>query len=200
MSSSGVFSYQTRSAGKKYVKKLRHQGMVPAVLNNTKAECVNVALSSFDVEEIYNTGYISSSVLTLENDGQRKQVVVTDYELHPVTERVLHLDLKEISQSDTVKAKVVVRYKNKLLSTGIKRGGSLNKIKRFISVSAKPEDLPKEVIVDLAKLNVGDSVRIADLEIGNKVRVLEEPESVIVAIKGSKGAKSTTTTDGSDTA
>jgi len=167
-----------------HMKQLRKDGFVPAVIHKKGTKVENVSIESVDLQALYETGYIKSTVINLDYNSKEVRVIVYDYHTHPVSGKIIHVDFKVITKSEYFITDVVIRFKNKSMSPGIKRGAKLNKIKRSLKIKTKADSLPKEVIVDLSKLNIGDNIKISDCSFEKDVHPLDKVDTVIVATKG----------------
>jgi len=109
-----------------------------------------------------------------------------DIQYHPVNDNILHVDFLQIFDDKVVTVSIPLNYTG--ISKGILKGGRLFRKYRKLRVSALPGDLPDEIVVDITKLNINDSVKIEDLLRPN-LTFLDPPKSVAVAIKSARAVE-----------
>ncbi|MDH5796852.1 MAG: 50S ribosomal protein L25 [Anaplasmataceae bacterium] len=139
-------------------------------------------------------GKLSNECITLkiEGGGDRK-VVIKDYDLHPVTNIVEHIDFIDISKHETIALDVKLSFVNAQDSPGIKYGGVLNIVKKKINIICKVDALIKTIAIDLTGKLVGHSVRIKDLILPDNTfgyGIKYDPNDTIATILGKRSMKS----------
>ena len=105
--------------------------------------------------------------------------------MHPVTDKPRHIDFLELDDNKQVKVSLPVRTTGAAI--GVINGGKLRQNYRMLKLLGLPGDLPEAVSIDIAKLRIGTSVRIKDLDIPN-ITILEPTEAVVVGVKRARGA------------
>jgi large subunit ribosomal protein L25 len=170
-------------AGKGAARAARRAGTVPAVVygNKQAAELVSVDPKSLSMA-LRKRGFFST-VIALKLDGRELKVLPRDVQLHPVTEKPLHADFLRVDERTEVRVWVPVRFVNQELSPGIKRGGVLNVVRREIELVCPVGKIPRDIRVDLAGLNITDSVHISAIQLPEGVRsVIAERDFTIASI------------------
>ena len=178
-----VLPIKTRSEiGKNANHKLRTQGYIPAVLySHGVSQAIMVEKKNFF--KIFK-GHISENLLIdLQFNDQSSSPVkafIKDYQRHPITDEILHLDFFKVTMTETITTKAPIEIIGS--SIGVKQGGILEIIEREIEVECLPTDLPEKVQIDVTNLAMGQSIHVKDIILPKGVQILSSPESVIVAV------------------
>lgn len=170
------------SIGKKSAKDLKRDGYLIANIYAKGIENINAA---FKVNEFIK--YVRDKK-TLAFDikvGDKKyNVVVEEYQKHPVTNTLTHVDLRIVL--DDILSKYYVPVKTKGSAVGLKNKGVLVQSKRRLPVKCKGKDLPNEFLLDVSKLNTGDSIIVRDIEAPKGVTILEGANVAVVGVLAAK--------------
>ncbi|MGC9332097.1 MAG: 50S ribosomal protein L25/general stress protein Ctc [Bacteroidales bacterium] len=167
--------------GKKATKKLRKQGEVPCVLYGGD----NIVHFHAPVNDFRHLLYTPEVYfVNLEIGDNVYKAIIKDYQFHPVTDTVIHLDFFEIKEGKAMDMKIPVHLSG--VAEGVKEGGVLKQDYRYLKVRALPKDMPESIEIDITPLIIGDSVKVGDLEIENATILEKENVSVvgIVAVRG----------------
>jgi large subunit ribosomal protein L25 len=123
----------------------------------------------------------------LEVEGETFDCVIQEVQFHPVTDRIVHLDLLQILPGKPV------RVEMPLLTTGtaagVIGGGRLQMLFRRVPVRGLADDLPESIVIDVTALEIGDNKRVADIEVPN-CTVLLNDSTLLVAVKRTRAAMS----------
>lgn len=170
--------------GKEIAKKLRAQGMIPAVIYGPGTEPIPLAVKANELKRIlyrYREEQIIFN-LTLEDNGSssKKTALVKELQYHPVTDEIIHVDFYEISMEREVEVEVPVEIVGK--AKGVELGGHLQQLLQTITVACLPGLIPDKIEVDVTELGLGDVLRVKDLTPPEGVRYLDDPEEPIVTI------------------
>ncbi|WP_114951962.1 50S ribosomal protein L25/general stress protein Ctc [Sphingosinicella terrae] len=148
-------------AGKGASRALRNQGRVPAVVYGGNQEPLSVHLEEKALAKILNTGHFMNSVVMIDVGGKPTRTLPKDVQFHPVTDRPLHVDFLRISEHATVTVAVPIRFVGEENSRGLKRGGVLNAVRHELELVCDAAEMPDEIVIDLAGLDIGDSLHIS---------------------------------------
>jgi large subunit ribosomal protein L25 len=180
-----VVKGQRRTAlGKKNSKKLREQEIVPAVLYGGE-EPIHFAVPFSDLRKLVYTPNVY--LIDLDIDGQVYPALMQDVQWHAVEEQILHVDFLMIGSEKAIKIEVPVKITG--LAKGIKAGGKLKSNLRRLKVKAMASDLPDFITIDVTKLGIGDSIKVADLSV-DKVEFLDNKSNLVVSVIVTRAAKS----------
>lgn len=147
--------------GKGAARELRRQGLVPAVIYGGKQPPVTISIPFKDAQKAIYAGGFLSHVLTLDVGGEKHQVIPRDYQLDVVKDSAMHVDFLRVTKGTTLTVEVHVTFINEEKSPGLKRGGTLNVVRHTIEVNAPADNIPEEIVIDLAGTDIGDSIHIS---------------------------------------
>ncbi|MBL6932837.1 MAG: 50S ribosomal protein L25/general stress protein Ctc [Rhodospirillales bacterium] len=156
-------------AGKGAARATRRAGRVPAVIYGNKQDPVMISLDPVELMMQLRGGGFFSSVYELDAAGTKHRVLPRDLQLHPVTDRPLHVDFMRFSAKTRLNVEVAVVFINEEDCPGLKQGGVLNIVRHTIELLCSPDHIPENLVVDLAGLEVGDSVHISSMKLPDDV-------------------------------
>ena len=167
-----VLNVQVRErSGTGGARAARGEGMVPGILYGGSQAPVPIAVKMGEFHKALHTGKLLGHLVTLKYGDESQPVIAKDVQFHPVTESPLHFDLFRVDAHSQIRIAVPVHFRNQDASPGMKRGGALNVNLHEIEVMAPADAIPEEIVVDLTGLDIGDSVRAADLAMPDRVQV-----------------------------
>lgn len=180
-----VLSVQTRQEqGKNANRRLRRRGMIPAVVYGGDQPPLPVALDPKSILQILHSQTGANTLFFLELDGKRDaktRLIIHDVQYDPVSEHPLHVDLTRVRMEQEMRVKVPVQAVG--ISKGVKlQGGILDFITREIEVMCLPANIPDHIRIDVSELEIGDSIRVADLPQAEGYRIVSEPERPVVVV------------------
>jgi large subunit ribosomal protein L25 len=171
-------------AGKGASRAARRAGQVPAVIYGAKAAPDAITVSEKDVRKLINTGHFTTAIIEIEVAGKKQKTLMRDIQLHPVSERPVHIDFLRVDATTKVHVKVPVHFKDQPDSPGIKRGGVLNIVHHEIELECPAGSIPDEVMISLKGLDVGATIHLADIALpaGVKPHVREKDFTVATIV------------------
>ncbi len=172
-----------KDLGKKATIAVRKEGKVPCVLYGG-AENVHFVVAEKDLAKLLYTPVVYT--IDLNVDGKSYSAVMREIQFHPVSDRVLHIDFYQISESKPVVIEVPVKLQG--FAEGVQAGGKLALIMRKLKVKAPLADLPGEVVLDVTNLGLGKSIRVKDLSF-DKFEIMNAKDVVIAQIKLTRAAR-----------
>ena len=162
MSEQLTLSAETRDrAGKGASRAMRREGRVPAVVYGNKEAPLAIHLEEKALVKALSTGHFMNSVVMIDVAGGATRTLPKDVQFHPVTDRPLHVDFLRISEHAKVTVAVPIRFTGEEKSRGLKRGGVLNAVRHDLELTCDAAEIPDEVEVSLAGLDIGDSLHIS---------------------------------------
>jgi len=170
--------------GKKDTKAVRREGSIPCVLYGI-AEPVHFSVNTPDVRHLVYTPHVYFVELNLE--GKKYQAVLKDMQTHPVSDAIMHIDFQAIQEDKPVAMSIPVSVVGS--SPGVRNGGKLVVNLRKLVVSALPKNMPDQITVDISKLNIGDGLRIREIQLEG-VTFMENGSIVITAVRMTRSARS----------
>ena len=168
--------------GKNNCNRLRNEGFIPAVLYS-HGESESIKISEKEFYKLFK-GHISESVIfnlhVAGSSDKDLMAFVKDYCKHPVTEKVLHLDLFKVTKDEKIQTHVPVE----LVGTpaGLKLGGVLKHGERELIVHCMPRHLPEKIEVDISALLVGDVIHVKDIKHGEELEILTSGNNLIASV------------------
>ncbi len=164
-------------------KTLRKSGTMPAVLYGAKTKSLPLQVNQRDFEKIFRQAGENTLInLEVEGEGVHK-VLIHDVAKHFMKNEPIHVDFYEVDLSKKIHATVPLHFVG--TSVAVKElGGILIKSLNQIQVEALPTDLPQFLEVTIEKLSTfEDLIRVAEIPVNEKIRILDDPEAVIVSVQ-----------------
>ncbi len=172
-----------KKIGKSETIKLRKAEQVPCVLYGGK-ESVHFSAIEKDFRHLIYTPRVY--LVNLDIDGKTYMSILQDIQFHPVTDKILHVDFLEISEYVAIKIAIPIQLNG--FAEGVKSGGRLYTMLRKLKVRALPKDLLDILEIDIENVELGESIKIQDLDFKN-LELLDPPASVVCSVKLTRVAK-----------
>jgi large subunit ribosomal protein L25 len=172
-----------KTTGKGPARVLRRQGLVPAVLYGPETASLPLTISTDDLMKVYQKSGSELFILNLiiKNGGtQNKTAMVKEVQMSPLSNRCLHVDFYEISMEKEITVKVPIELTGK--SIGVESGGMLQLVRHELEVSCLPGNVPGKIEVDVSHLDIGDSVHIEDVTVGEKIRLQYDTNYTVATV------------------
>ena len=162
-------------------RRLRKQGLVPGVLYGRGKTPHAIAIPERQLRRALTGSHGMHAILDVVLEGQKTThpSVLKDFQADPLSGRVAHVDLQEVRLDQPIQAQVVVELVGE--AQGAKEGGVLSQVTREINVEALPMAIPERIEADISGLNIGDTLRLADLGMQEGVTYLDDPEETVLA-------------------
>ena len=162
----------------------RNAGLVPGILYGADKAPVPIAVVASEFRKALHTGKLLGHLVTLKHGDERQSVIAKDVQFDPIMDEPVHFDLFRVDAHAPIRIAVPVHFHNQDASPGLKRGGVLNIDHHEVDLMAPADAIPEEIVVDLTGLDVGDTVRAADLVLPQGVEVHTHHKDAIVASIG----------------
>lgn len=195
----GKLTVQHRAkTGKGISRVTRNSGDVPGVCYGAGMEApIAISVDPKALKACLDPAKRRNTVIdvTIENDSGSPislQAMLWDYQVHPLKQVVTHVDLKSIDPNKKVEAEVPVRSEG--THNGAINGGLLSWARHQVTISAKPADIPAELVLDITALDLGDTLHISDLLLPEGVEYAGSTKLTIVTCIAPKGLKADDTT------
>lgn len=172
-----------KSIGNGPARVLRREGKMPAVLYGPKTETILLSVDIKEFETIIKKSSVGQALLNLViKNGKEitKPVMIKELQTHPVSRNFLHVDFYEIDMQRKIRAMVPVTTTG--ISAGVELGGLFQIVRREIEVLCLPNDIPETFEIDITDLNIGDSVHVEDIPLGDNVEILSDVNFTVVTI------------------
>ncbi len=164
-------------------RRLRRQGIVPGVLYGD-GEVVAIAIAERELRRALTGESGLHAILDVEIDGKgsTRASILKEYQVDPVRGGVTHVDLQEVRLDRTIHASVAVQLVGGDDAPGVREGGVLSQPLRELNVEALPLEVPERIELDVSGMEIGGTMRIADVPVPDGVTLLDDPESVVATV------------------
>ncbi len=160
--------------GKGASRRLRREGKVPAILYGGHAEPRALALDHQKLRQVVGDERFYSSIISINVGAEKQPAIVKDVQMHPAKNAVLHVDLQRVLENEKIRLHVPIHFRNESTAPGVKtQGGVVSHHLADVEVVCLPKDLPEFFVADLAALNLGDTLYLADLAVPADVTITE---------------------------
>lgn len=146
-----------------------HERM-PAIIYGGDSEPLPICILHKDIVKAMQNESFHTQVLTIRVNGREEKALLKDLQRHPAREEFLHADFLRVSAGKKITVRAPLRFLNADRCHGVKiEGGMLSHAATDLEVRCLPEDLPEYIEIDVADLNVGDTVHISDVQLPERV-------------------------------
>lgn len=169
--------------GSPETRRLRKQGLVPGVLYG-RDEPISICVEERELRRALTGAGGLHSILDVQVDGTGKShaSILKDYQVDKVRGHVTHVDLQEVRLDQPITATVTVQLIGGDDAPGVREGGVLSQPLREIQVQALPLEVPEHIDLDVSQMATGDTLRIGDLNVGDDVTLLDDPDTVVATL------------------
>lgn len=179
-----IIAHKREPKGKGGARKLRSQGLIPAIFYGPKTQSTAVACELKELIRVLEHGQNVLINLKIKDGmgdkGESDHVVmVRDFQVDPLKGVPIHADLYKVSMKEAMTVEVPVRLIGK--PEGTKMGGVLEQVRRELEVECLPDNLPAHIEIDVSHLDIGDSIHVQDIT-ADKVKILTEPHLTIATV------------------
>ncbi len=157
-------------AGKGAARAARRAGRVPAVIYGAKKTPVMISLDPQDLDRAIKGGGFFATLYDIKVNGMSERVLARDLQLHPVSDRPLHIDFLRVSAASEVTVQVPCVFINEEESPGMRRGGVLNVVRYELELSCRADAIPQQIEIDLTGLEINDSIHISQITLPEGVQ------------------------------
>ncbi|MFN8700518.1 MAG: 50S ribosomal protein L25/general stress protein Ctc [Rhodospirillales bacterium] len=176
-------------AGKGAARAVRREGRVPAVIYGDKTAPVMISLDPRDIMREASKAGFFTRLYDVEVDGKAHRVLPRDIQFHPVNDKPEHVDFHRVGETTRVRVEVPVKLENLEKSPGVKRGGVVNLVRHAIEVWAMPGNIPSRIVIDMAGLDIGDSIHIEAIKLPEGVKPTIARNFTVVALRAPSVSK-----------
>ena len=197
MASDFELSAQLRTdLGKGASRRLRRQAdLVPAVLYGANQEPASLSIAHKDLHKACENEAFFAHIISLDVDGSKENAIVKALQRHPAKDRIMHADFQRVRMDVAISVDVPVHVMNEENCIGVKQnGGTVSHTMSTISISCLPGNLPEYLEVDVAALDLGDSIHLSEISLPEGVTIPElelgaDHDQVVVSIIATRAAK-----------
>jgi large subunit ribosomal protein L25 len=169
--------------GSPETRRLRKRGFIPGVLYG-RGEPVSISVEERELRRALTGAGGLHSILDVEIDGtgSTHASILKDYQVDKIRGHVTHVDLQEVRLDQPIQATVTVQLIGGEDAPGVREGGVLSQPLREIQVEALPLEVPEHIDLDVSQMEVGGTLRIADITAQEGVTFLDDPETVVATV------------------
>lgn len=147
----------------------RRAGSVPGVVYGLGETPISIAVDELVLNRLVGTGSFFSQLFRLDVGGDKISVLARDLQVHPVTDRAMHVDFLRVDADAEIAVEVPVVFLNEEACPGLREGGVLNVVRYNVEVSCRPDAIPEQIEVDLSGFEMGDSIHISAVSLPDGV-------------------------------
>ncbi len=171
-------------------RRLRQQGLVPAIFYGASTENIALAVKSTDLMKLRKEKKVHAFIKLIIDDGGKKLEklsLIKELQIQPLTGKLFHADFYEVDMKKKLAFDVTLNFVGKAI--GVENGGELQHIKREVKVLCLPADLPDHIDVDITDIDIGHSLKVRDLVLPETMTHLDPPDAAVVSVAAIKVVK-----------
>jgi large subunit ribosomal protein L25 len=167
--------------GKNVARRLRRQGLIPAVLYGEGTATVPLILAKKDVIAILKSDTGENTIFKVAFDSKGQDAMFKDVQIDPSTDELIHADLIQISMDKAIRVNVPILLQGDPI--GVKtEGGFVDFMTREVEIECLPKDIPENLKIDISQLHLHQSVKAGEVATPEGVKLISDPASVVVLI------------------
>ena len=174
---------ERNNPGKNESRRMRKQGLVPAVVYGGNKEPRSIAVDPKLLLKIFHSESGANTIfqLNLQGTDQRRHVMIKEYQVDPVKGALLHVDLVRIQMDEAIEVMVPIRIVGDAVGVKVD-GGILDHVNREIRIESLPANIPEHIDIDVRPLKIGDTRRVSDIPQSDRFKIMSDPEQILVVI------------------
>jgi large subunit ribosomal protein L25 len=166
-----------KDSGSRRARKHRKSGLIPAILYGHKQDNLMFLLDKKEFIKALDSGV---KTVSLKWNGSEEMALVKDVQFDTFGKEILHIDFVRIALTEKVTTQVpIVLYGT---SQGVKEGGILDHAMKEAEIECLPTEIPKDIRINVSELKIKDSLHIKDIELPPNVKILENPDAIVVSV------------------
>jgi large subunit ribosomal protein L25 len=173
-------------------RRLRQKGFIPAIFYGRSTENILLAVKNEELVKLHKEKKDHAFIKLIIDDGGKKiekLSLIKELQRQPLTGKLYHADFYEVDLKNKLTFEVSLQFVGKAI--GVENGGELQHIKRVVKVSCLPANLPDHIEVDVASLDIGDSIKIKELKLADGITILDPADQAVAAVAAIKVVKAT---------
>lgn len=175
-----------KDTGKGIARRLRKEGLMPAIVYGPKTESLLLEVNSSELMKILR-GKEENVFINLRIDNDKiidKFTIIKELQIDPVSRKFFHVDFCEIDKTQAITLDIPIHFKGE--AKGVDAGGDLHHIKREIKVSCLFSMLPEFIEVDISELNIGDSMKVHEIKLPEGIAILDHEDTILASVTAPK--------------
>ncbi len=167
-----------RKEGTRPSRRLRREGKVPAVVYGLNTDPLAVSIEWPALRKVLTTDSGLNALITLDIDGDKALAVIKDLQRHPVRRDVIHVDFLRVTEDMTIDVEVPIILEGEARNVTM-YDGMIDQSMYSMTVSVKPTDVPQQIIVDVTALELGETIKVADINLPAGASSAMNPEETV---------------------
>ena len=168
--------------GKNANRRLRVAGRIPAVMYGGARDAVAMSVTPGAIQSVLYADAGQNTIFSLELDGEvQANAMVKEYQLDPVKGNLIHADLMAINMDQELFLTVAIEIVGEAVGVTLD-AGTMDVVTREVEVQCLPADIPESIKVDVSELQINQYIRVKNIEVNPKVKMLTDPELVLVTV------------------
>ena len=174
--------------GKGAARTARREGLVPGVVYGGGKDPISINLKHNVLLKSLRAGHFMATLINLRVDGQDNTVICRAVQRDVVKDLPIHVDFLRLSERSRINLMIPVEFLNEETAPGIKKGGMLTVVRPEIELKVRASNIPEKITIDLTGLNIGDTIKISDVELPQGSRpTITDRDFMIANIAAPKG-------------
>jgi large subunit ribosomal protein L25 len=169
--------------GSRESRRLRREGLVPGVLYGSGSEPAAISIPERELRRALTSSGGLNAILDVVLDGDSaRPSILKDHQQDPLRGKLLHVDFVEVRLDQAITATVTIHLVGAEDAPGVREGGALSQVAREVTVEALPMEVPEHLDLDVSGLAMGDTLRVADVQVPDGVTLVDDPETVVATL------------------
>ena len=169
--------------GSRESRRLRKEVLVPGVLYGRGSEPAAISIPERELRRVLTGAGGLNAILDVVLDGQgTRPSILKDHQQDPLRGKLLHVDLVEVRLDQAITATVTIHLVGAEDAPGVREGGALSQVAREVTVEALPMEVPEHIDLDVSGMAIGDTLRVADVQVPEGVTLIDDPETVVAGL------------------
>ncbi len=182
--------------GKEFANRLRKQGFIPAVIYKKNQKTVHIVLNTKDFTRAIHSAKSGNVLveLTVKEDSKESKprtVIIKEVQHHPYKDDILHVDFDQIALDEAIKIKVPIVIVKEAIGV-LRDSGVLERIMWELEIECLPTQIPQDIQIDVSGMEVGHVKTVEDLKLPAGIKVLSDPEQIVVSVAAKKAVEEVT--------
>lgn len=174
--------------GSKAVRKVRKQGMIPAIVYGHKQEPVTISLDAHNFLEGLHHG---QRLMDVQIGTKKEKIIVKDLQYDYLGRDIIHVDLMRVDITEMIKVTVPIELKGAATAKGTHEGGIIEEHADHLEIECKATDIPESIAVLVKEIGVGDALHAGNIALPDGVKLVSSPETLLVTCHLVAAAKTT---------
>lgn len=171
---------EREKSGTGAARQLRREGFIPCIIYRG-GESVPIQISSREILPFMNIATREKLFVTLKSENVEKKAILKDYQVDPITGKLLHVDFMEVSATEKIRVTIPIMLIGEPIGVKQDKGVLQHGISE-VEIEATPEKIPGHIEVDVSHLEVGDAIHVKDIKFEEGIKVLSDPDEVIATV------------------